>query len=109
MAARILEVPDKLRLLEILAPIQDKFQQVGLALGVPDYVLNKTSTKSDILKLNDVLDSWLETKGNSATWEILLAAIEGPIVENQIIGDKIREHLGLKDTISEGRQHNMFY
>ena len=103
MSARILKVPDKRILLEILAPIQDKFQEVGLALGVPDYVLKKTSTKSDILKLNDVLDSWFEMKSNSATWEIFLAAIEGPIVKNQIIGDKIREHLGLKDTTSEGR------
>lgn len=36
---------------------------------------------------------WLERKSKEATWEVLLEEVEGDILKNRKIGDKIRTFL----------------
>ena len=87
------------KLVELLVPIQNKFAEIALALNVPDYVHQTSSTtKSDKIKLKEVLQSWIESKGVDATWEVLIAAVEGPIVENKVIGDELRHFLNVKES-----------
>ena len=94
------------KLVELLAPIQHKFGEIALALGVPDHV-HETNSKSNILKLKDVLNDWIECKGTDATQEALLAAIEGPLVKNKIVGDEIRSFFSVENTsIIRGNQLN---
>ena len=94
------------KLAELLAPIQHKYGEIALALDVPDHV-HETSSKTNILKLSDVLKNWIECKGTDATQEVLLAAIEGPLVENKVIGDKIRSFFSVENaSIIGGNQVN---
>ena len=73
---------------------------------MPDYV-HETGSKSNVLKLKDVLKGWIEHKGTDATQEVLLAAIEGPLVKNRIIRDKIYSFFSVENTsIIKGNQLN---
>ena len=90
---------DVSKLVELLVPIQNKFAEIALALNVPDYVYQTSSTtKSDKIKLKDILQYWIESKGVDATWEVLFAAVEGPIVENKVIGNKLRHFRSVKES-----------
>ena len=94
------------KLTELLAPIKHKYGEIALALDMPDCA-HETSSKSNILKLSDVLKNWIERKGTDATQEVLVAAIEGPLVENKIIGEKIRSFFSVENTsIIGGNQLN---
>ena len=85
------------KLVELLAPIQHKYREIALALDVPDHV-HETSSKYDILKLKDVLNNWIERKGTDATPEALVAAIKGPIVQNNVIGNEINSFFSAENT-----------
>ena len=50
-------------------------------------------TGSTKVKLSEVIKSWMETKTSPFTWENLILAIEGPIVNNKRKADEIREYL----------------
>lgn len=90
--------------MELLVPIQNKFAEVALALNVPGFVVNQTSLKSDIIKLKDVLEFWIEKSSADATWTVLLAAIKGPIVNNRAISDVVYQYISVKDiAIKEGK------
>ena len=77
--------------------MDDKWKEVGLALKVPDHVLNglDKSRNSNILKLYEVIQCWKNAQSTPVTWKTVVDALEGPIVNNKAIATKIRDYLGL--------------
>lgn len=86
--------PNKHELLEQLADIDDKWPQIGLALKVGDNVLRglECSQNHNIVKLNDVLQSWITRKSSPVTWKNVITAIKGPIVNDILKAEEIRNY-----------------
>ena len=87
------KVPTKHELLKLLADISHLWQEIGLSLNVSDSVLGglKHSPESNAVKLAEVIDSWLTTTESS--WETVIDAIKGPIVNRVIKANEIHQHL----------------
>ena len=43
----------------------------------------------------------IKTKKNSATWSMVLESVEGPLVNNQLIGQKIRKWFAKEPQFTE--------
>ena len=74
--------PDKDDLLNILATISAEWQEIGMALKISNNDLSglaKDATKSNIVRLSDVLEKWMET-ATGITWQTIIGAVDGPIV-----------------------------
>ena len=89
------DVPDKHELLKLLADIDNKWCEIGLSLKIADSVLNDLKSKNmeNILKLDEVLQSWIKTDSSPVTWDTMITAIEGPLVNNMQKAKKILEYL----------------
>ena len=76
--------------------------EIGLSLKVSRRVLNdlRHSQESNIVKLDQVIQSWITTESHFVTWETVIDAIEGPIVNNKLVANTIRKHLA--DAKSQG-------
>ena len=86
------EIPTKYELFELLNSISDKWYDIGLSLQVRHNVLKdlKNSQEDDIENLIVVIDNFL-TK--FVTFEEVITAIEGPIVNDKETADSIRQYL----------------
>ena len=73
------------------------WHEIGLALRVHDNILKglqrQGEAKSNVLKLNEVIDNWITTKSSPVTWDTLITAIEGSIVKNVQKANEIRDYL----------------
>ena len=90
------KAPTKHKLLKLLADIDYKWHEVGLAFHVPDNILNglKYNNDSNIVKLSKVIDAWITTnEAYHVTWDMVILAIGGPIVNNKKKADEIRDYL----------------
>ena len=78
-----------------MASISVHWQDIGLALKVSEYELDRLvdGAGSDNSKLSKVLRLWRDTESSPVTWEALISAIEGPIVNNKEKAEEIRDHL----------------
>ena len=79
-----------------MADINDKWCDIGEALGIHARVLNslKISLLDNNMKLDSVIHSWMTTaESYLITWETLIAAIEGPIIDNRQKAMEIRKYL----------------
>ena len=79
----------------MLACISDQWQSIGEALGVPNTVLmsllqNNLENKN---KLSSVLQCWMDQCTTKVTWNSIISAVEGPIVEKKAVANEIREHI----------------
>ena len=65
-----------------------------MALDVSQNVLNglTSSQLSNTYKLDQVIESWLN-RSHLVTWETVIGAIKGPIVNNIKKATEIHEHL----------------
>ena len=83
--------PDKNDLLELLADIQHKWYEIGLALHVGEPVLENLAGKnnSDIANLDHVIRSWMDTMNSDITWQTIIKAVGGRIVKNRATADMI--------------------
>ena len=91
------KAPGLREIFDLLADISDKWKEIALALQTPQNVLHSLqhSTESNIVKLFEVLDTWItSTQSSPVTWETMVSAIEGPIINNKRKADEIREYLG---------------
>ena len=83
------------------------WHEIGLALKVGDNVLkglqHQGEAKSNVVKLNEVIDSWITTKSSPVTWDTLITAIEGPFVNNVQKADEIHDYL------TEGIHIDIYY
>lgn len=92
------KIPEDYELLDLLADISADWQDIGLALKIDDNNLKGISNHtehSDNYKLFKVIGKWIETKKSSITWETVIFAIEGPVLNKKQKADDIRKHLGL--------------
>ena len=89
------DAPDKHELLDLLADINDKWYEIGLSLKVANNVLNGLTTQNmtNILKLDKVLQTWIESESSLVTWYTMITAIEGRLVNNVQKAKEIREYL----------------
>ena len=89
------EAPDKHDLLDILADIDDKWYEIGLSLKVGANVLNglESEKRKNIIKLDLVLQSWITTKSSPVTWDTVINAMKGRVVNNLQKADEIIEYL----------------
>ena len=90
--------PTKHELVKLLADVSHLWPEIGLSLNVSDKVLGglKRSQERDIVKLAEVIDSWLTTSTSQPhfiAWETVIDAIKGPIVNNTKKANAIHQHL----------------
>ena len=98
--------PEKQDLLELLACISYQWQIIGEALGVPYSVLmSLLQMNSDNKnKLSSVLQCWMDQCTTKATWNSIISAIEGEIVGQKTVAEKIRKHV-LSINLSRSNGH----
>ena len=90
------KAPGELELLNLLADINDMWYVIGLGLDVPRSVLNglTANPEGNMYKLDQVIQTWIDsTDQYLVTWETVLAAIEGPIINNRNKASQIRQFL----------------
>ena len=89
--------PNEHKLLELLADINNNWYEIGLALQIPHNDLDnlKRSPDSATIKLSNVIHIWFTTQPTPVTWDNVITAVEGNIVKNKEIANKIRCHLDL--------------
>ena len=82
-------------MLDLLADLSACWETIGIALRVDDNALDtlSRSSDSDTIKLNNVIRTWKSTKSSPDTWETLISAIEGRIVNKKAKADEIRAYL----------------
>ena len=68
-----------------------------MALNISGNVLGdlQTSQEESIVKLDKVINTWLTSQPLPVTWQTVISAIEGKIVNNVAKANEIRDHLGL--------------
>ena len=66
-----------------------------MSLKVPRSVLNglQRNQESNIVKLAQVVNSWITTESCPVTWKTVIDAIEGPLINNKQVANTIRKHL----------------
>ena len=91
------EAPNARDLLNLLADVNNMWQELGLALGVESNFMEglEKEKNSNTTKLSKVIRRWINKKPSPITWETVITAIEGCIINNKAKADEIREHLGL--------------
>ena len=89
--------PDEHDLVELLADIKHQWFPIGQALHVPFNDLEglQANSEDNIVKLGHVIHTWQNSQPSSVTWETVISAIEGTIVNDLTIANKIRAHLHL--------------
>ena len=92
------KAPTKHELLNLLADISHMWPEIGLSLEVSDNVMSglKHSKERDTVKLAEVIDSWLTTSTSQLhfiTWEKMIDAIKGPIVNHTVKANALHQYL----------------
>ena len=67
-----------------------------MALNVEQNFLHGLSQSSDSneIKLTKVIENWMNTQSSPVTWERVISAIEGRVVNNKSKADELRHHIG---------------
>ena len=100
----ILKKKPKLKeLVSLLKDIDYEWENIGIALEIEDHVLRglNESIGANTSKLITVLRSWMDTFPSSSTWDVVLAAVEDPIVNHAFIALKIRQYLAKPEVQSK--------
>ena len=80
-----------------MVPISAQWNEVGMALNVDRNFLAGLASgpnTSTIVKLDQVLNKWLISGvQHLITWDQVIAAMEGDIINNKEIAEKMRKYL----------------
>ena len=76
----------------MLAPISSKWDLICSQLGVDIEVIEDLN-KSDDLKLNQVIQKWVETKSTPTTWDNIIEVVKGPVLQSPEVASTIQEYL----------------
>ena len=89
------EIPHHNKVLSLLADISSNWEEIGLALDVSKNDLKglKQDRSSNTIKLSEVIDLWAQSQTSTFSWETLISAIEGPIINNKKKAEEIRNYL----------------
>ena len=87
-------VPDRHVLLNLLADIKHLWYDIGLALQVPIAKLEGVQQKSlsDINKLSEVLQCWIDQCAE-ATWQSIITAVRSEIIGQNQISQEIESYV----------------
>ena len=55
----------------------------------------KHSEDNDQTKLKKVINIWNDTKSSSTTWKTMITIIESPVINSDVLADRIRQRLKL--------------
>ena len=79
--------PNKSDLLKLMSGIAFQWYIIGEVLGIKYAYLAslQSKTSSDIDKLAEVLQLWMDTMPKPFTWNTILEVMESPPIENKII------------------------
>ena len=79
----------------MLTDISAKWEEIGTALNISRNELDglQHAHSSIIMKLSQVLALWIDSESTPVSWETLISAIEGPIVNNKQKAKEIRDYL----------------
>ena len=80
----------------LLEDIDNRWRDIGLALGLSYNHLDSLSNSQDTpsTKLSNVIRNWMDSQSSPVTWKTVISAIEGPIVNKKRKADEIRDYLG---------------
>ena len=88
------KVPTNKDAVSVLIPIKDKWYVIGTVLEVSPADLNSLETsRNPEENLAKAINKWILKKSKEATWEVLLEAVEDPMVKGHQVGDGIRDFL----------------
>ena len=68
------------------------WHELGDLLGVDSGTIKSLSTSpcTELVKMSDILQSWLDNEPTPVTWNNIIDMIEGPL-QNKRFADEIRE------------------
>ena len=81
--------------LSVLIDISAKWEEIGSALNISRNELDglQHANSNTKMKLSQVLALWIDSESTPVSWETLISAIEGPIVNNKRKAKEIRDYL----------------
>ena len=86
---------------------------IGTALGLEKNDLQSMAraNTNDKIRLNDVLEKWIEMDGQTSpvTWRTIIDVIQGPLVENNALANKIFRSLKEKEKEYKQKTANSKY
>ena len=79
----------------MLIGISAKWEEIGSALNISRNELDglQHANSNTKMKLSQVLALWIDSESTPVSWETLISAIEGPIVNNKQKAKEIRDYL----------------
>ena len=93
--------PDFDDLINLLAVIKHEWEKIGIALKVKESDLGDLRQKQDsTIKLIGVIRTWQNTMPTEITWNVVIEAIEGPIVNHRATAMEIRKFLSKKYNVT---------
>ena len=74
-----------------------QWYEIGEALHVSFSVLSglRISQEANKVKLGEVIHTWQTSQASPFTWETVISALEGRLINNLAKANEIRDHLGL--------------
>ena len=87
--------PDKRHVMELLAENAYKYKELAIALDVDHtFVKGLKYSDTDIIKLDEIIQQWIETRCSSVTWNTIIESVESVIFGKKVdLGEKIRNWL----------------
>ena len=89
--------PEKYMLLNLLSPVSAQWQEIGGLLKVHPNIINglQISSLSDQVKLDKMLQYWLDNEPTPVTWNNVISVLEGPL-KKKSLAIEIRKTIGIK-------------
>ena len=92
----IKEIPNHKKALTLLTNISVNWEEIGVALDISqnDLIGLRQDNISNTIRLSRVIALWIQSESSSpVSWETLISAVEGPIVNNKKKAEEIRNFL----------------
>ena len=95
--------PELTDLLSLLADISYEWEIVGAALKVRTNVLGglRYSCESNTVKMMRVIESWVDAVPADLSWQTVITAVEGPIVNHPSTAKEMRQYLAKPEVQSK--------
>ena len=86
--------PDMSDLSQVLAPVNDRWYEIGTALDVGTHVLRglERNEREDMMRLIKVLEEW-RNNYCSVTWKQIIEVLESPVVNRRAQSIEIEKFL----------------
>ena len=84
-------------MLNLLSPVSAQWEEIGGLLGVDANTINglHTSNLTNQVKLDKMLQSWLDNEPTPVTWNNVISVLEGPL-KKKSLAIEIRKTIGIK-------------